>query len=168
MMIQRFGMICLMLDFPVVRSATSLHSFRKKLKIYLPSKKHTHPICFLHSLSVELWSCILLYLKSMIIDFSLYGAPRVCLLMEIKRYKNTIRNTDRIRILHTNETCIVLELQEEFISGTVKELAMLLPPPRRLCFRLGFFFFFFFFDFVNLFVIKITQKLIATKFSEYV
>ena len=90
MTLQRFGMICLMM---YARPLLSTHSEGSSKPISL--RKHVHPnFCSPWFLSVALTLAM-----SQGYDYSfllLFGAPRVCLEMEIKRYKNTIR----IRINH--------------------------------------------------------------------
>ena len=86
MMLQRFGMICLMM---YVRPLLSTHSERSSKPISL--HKHIHPnFSFSRFLSVAPTLAM-----SQGNDYSFllfwFGAPRVCLLMEIKRHKNTFR-----------------------------------------------------------------------------
>ena len=72
----------------VVRPLLSTHSEGSSKPI--SSHKHTHPdFCFPSFLSVALTLAM-----SQVYDYSfllLFGAPRVCLWIEIRRYKNTIR-----------------------------------------------------------------------------
>ena len=81
----RFGMICLMMYL----LATSLYSFRKKLKTLLLAQ--AYPTYFL-LFPVSLCGTLAISKAN---DYSFlliwFDAPRVCLLMEIKHYKNTIR-----------------------------------------------------------------------------
>ena len=84
MTLQRFGMICLMM---YVRPLLSTHSEGSSKPI--SSHKHIrHDFCFPSFLSVALTLAM-----SQVYDYSfllLFGAPRVCLWIEIRRYKNTI------------------------------------------------------------------------------
>ena len=87
MMLQRFGMICLMI---YILPLLSTHSERSSKPISL--HKHIRPNFYVSQhLSVALTPAM-----SQVNDYSfllfLHGAPRVCLWMEIKRYKTTIRN----------------------------------------------------------------------------
>ena len=86
MMLQRFGIICLMM---YVQPLLSTHSERSSKPISL--HKHIQPnISFFRFLSMAPTLAM-----SQACDYSSllfwFGAPRVWLYMEIKRYKNTIR-----------------------------------------------------------------------------
>ena len=97
MMLQRFGMICLMM---YVRPLLSTHSEGSSKPI--SSHKHICPdFCFPSFLSV-----VLTLAMSQVYDYSfllLFGAPTVYLWIEIRRYKNTIR----IRMLMFNTLIFV-------------------------------------------------------------
>ena len=85
MTLQRFGMICLIM---YVRPFLSTHSEGSSKPI--SSHKHIRPdFCFPLFLSVALTLAM-----PQVYDYSfllLFGVPRVCLWIEIRRYKNTIR-----------------------------------------------------------------------------
>ena len=85
MTLQRFRMICLMM---YVRPLLSTHSEGSSKPI--SSHKYIRPdFCFPSFLSVALTLAM-----SQVYDYSfllLFGAPRACLWIEIRRYKNTIR-----------------------------------------------------------------------------
>ena len=87
MTLQRFGMICLMM---YVRPLLSTHSEGSSKPI--SSHKHICPdFCFEIP---SFLSVALTFAMSQVYDYSfllLFGAPRVCLWIEIRRYKNTIR-----------------------------------------------------------------------------
>ena len=122
MTLQRFGMICLMM---YVRPLLSTHSERSSKPI--SSHKHIRPdFCFPSFLSV-----VLTLAMSQVYDYSfllLFGAPRVCLWIEIRRYKNTIR----IRILFKLMNAYLYEICLFYC----KSRTMII----NFCGKIGFFF----------------------------
>ena len=85
MMLQRFGMICLMM---YVLPLLFTHLERSSKLISLTKHAHSN-FCFSHFLSVVLTS-VMFQVNDYGFLLFLYGAPRVCLQMEIKHYKYTI------------------------------------------------------------------------------
>ena len=101
MTLQRFGMICLMM---YVRPLLSTHSEGSSKAI--SSHKHIRP----DFSSPSFVSVALTLAMSQVYDYRfllLFGAPRVCLWIEIGRYKNTIRIRIRTFVSFSSFTSIL-------------------------------------------------------------